>query len=169
MSRAADIEIRRVRLGDEALFKKIAPEVFDARITKARLAEYLADPNTVLLLALANGEVIAQAAAMITRHPSRPRELWIDEVGVTPKFQRQGIAAALMQAMLAIAREQKCRAAWVATEHDNIAARALYRSQKPTEEQEQVVVYVYDTRSKRKAKAKAKPKPKTPAKPRSRR
>jgi aminoglycoside 6'-N-acetyltransferase I len=154
---AGAIEIRRVRLGDEALFAKVAPEVFDTRIPKGRLAEYLADPNTVLLVALANGEVIAQAAAMITRHPSRPRELWIDEVGVTPKFQRQGVATALLQALLEIARSLKCRAAWVATENDNEKARGLYRSLKPKEEQEEIVVYVYDTKAKPKLKKKATP------------
>jgi aminoglycoside 6'-N-acetyltransferase I len=73
--------------------------------------------------------------------------LWIDEVGVTPAFQRQGIATALMQAMLEIARGQKCRAAWVATEGDNKPARRLYRSLHPKEEQKRVVVYVYDTKS----------------------
>lgn len=157
MSRAALIEIRRVRLGDEALFAKVAPEVFGARPTKARLAEYLSDPNVILLVALAKGEVIAQAAAMVTRHPSRPRELWIDEVGVTPKHQRRGIAAALLQTMLEIARSLKCRAAWVATEHDNTPARGLYRSLKPSEEQEGVVVYVYKTKRPRTLKTKAKP------------
>lgn len=160
MSRAASIEIRRVALGDEALFKKIARDVFDAKVTKTRLAEYLADPNTILLVALAKGEVIAQAAAMVTRHPARPRELWIDEIGVAPKFQRQGIASALLQAMLEIARSQKCRATWVATERDNKPARALYRSLGPAEEQKGIVIYVYDTKpEKRVAKLKKKARP----------
>ena len=42
-------------------------------------------------------------------HPDKPRELWINEVGVTSNWQRRGIGTQLMQAMLdhARARDQR--------------------------------------------------------------
>jgi ribosomal protein S18 acetylase RimI-like enzyme len=71
----------------------------------------------------------------VHHHPNgRPTELYIDELGVTPDFQRLGIARRLLDAMLALGRELGCREAWVGTEPDNAAARALYaRGSEPAE------------------------------------
>jgi aminoglycoside 6'-N-acetyltransferase I len=46
---------------------------------------------------------------------------------VTPTLQRQGIATLLLEAAFALGRELGCSEAWVGTEPDNAAARALYR------------------------------------------
>ncbi|WP_318013572.1 GNAT family N-acetyltransferase [Mesorhizobium sp. CO1-1-4] len=42
------------------------------------------------------------------RHPDKPTELYIDEVGVSPAFQRQGIARKMLDAMFALGREHGC-------------------------------------------------------------
>ncbi|WP_246672618.1 MULTISPECIES: GNAT family N-acetyltransferase [unclassified Mesorhizobium] len=68
---------------------------------------------------------VGQCAAIIHRHPDKATELYIDEVGVSPAFQRQGIARKMLDAMFAIGRENGCEEAWVGTEPDNRAARAL--------------------------------------------
>ena len=63
------------------------------------------------------------------RHPDgRPTELYVDEVAVTPARQRERIARRMLEAMLALGREQGCQEMWVGTEPDNVAARALYKS-----------------------------------------
>jgi aminoglycoside 6'-N-acetyltransferase I len=125
---APQLEIRHVKPGDEALFDRVAVDVFDAPIDAGRLAAYLAEPGHHMLVALHQGEVVAQVAAVIHRHPDKPTELYIDEVGVTPALQRQGIARRMVAEMFALGRELGCEEAWVGTEPDNAAARALYES-----------------------------------------
>lgn len=122
-------EIRYVRPGDEALFERVAPEVFDHALERDQLARYLAAPGHHLFVAIVDGQIVGQIAAVVHCHPDgRSTELYIDEVGVTPACQRQGIARRLLDAMLAHGKELGCREAWVGTEPDNVAARALYRS-----------------------------------------
>jgi len=95
-------------------------------------------------VALADGVVVGQCAAVIHRHPDKVTELYIDEVGVSPAFQRQGIARKMLDAMFDIGRENGCEEAWVGTEQDNVAARALYESRKePHGSAEDFVMYVY--------------------------
>ncbi len=69
-----------------------------------------------------------KCAAVIHRHPDKPTELYIDEVGVAPSFQRRGIARRLLSEMLALGKALGCEEAWVGTEHDNHPARSLYQS-----------------------------------------
>jgi ribosomal protein S18 acetylase RimI-like enzyme len=135
------LEIRHIKPGDAALFDRVAADVFDAPIDAARLAAYLAEPGHHMLVALHGGEVVAQVAAVIHRHPDKPTELYIDEVGVTPALQRQGIARHLVAEMFALGKALGCEEAWVGTESDNAAARALYQSL--GEEGEPFVMYEY--------------------------
>jgi ribosomal protein S18 acetylase RimI-like enzyme len=123
------VEIRHLRPGDEAVLTRVAEEVFDHPIDPATLARYLASPGHLLVVAVEDGLVVGQVAAIVHHHPDgRPTELYVDEVAVTPARQRQGIARRMLDAMLALGREQGCREMWVGTEPDNVAARALYKS-----------------------------------------
>jgi ribosomal protein S18 acetylase RimI-like enzyme len=138
------IEIRRLEAGDDALVMHVAEDVFDEPVRPDRLAAYLASPGHFMIVALADGVVVGQCAAVIHRHPDKVSELYIDEVGVTPAFQRQGIARKVLDAMFAVGREQGCEEAWVGTEPDNAAARALYESRRePHGPAEEFVMYVY--------------------------
>jgi aminoglycoside 6'-N-acetyltransferase I len=140
-----NVEIRRLYLGDDALVKRIAEDVFDEPVRPDRLAAYLASPGHFMIVALADGIVVGQCAAVIHRHPDKVSELYIDEVGVSPAFQRQGIARKMLDAMFALGREQGCGEAWVGTEPDNVAARALYESRKEVHgPAETFVMYVYE-------------------------
>ena len=81
------------------------------------------------MVAIAEGEIVGQVAAVVHRHPDgRPTELYIDEVAVAPRQQRQGIARRLLDAMLVLGKELGCQEAWVGTEPDNVPARYLYES-----------------------------------------
>ena len=120
-------EIRRAGPGDDALFERIADDVFDYPVDRATLAGYLSEPGHHFVVAIANGEIVGQVAAIVHKHPDgRPVELYIDEVAVAPPHQRQGIATRMLDEMLALGRELGCREAWVGTEHDNAAATGLY-------------------------------------------
>ena len=139
------MEIRRLFPGDDALVMQVADDVFDEPVRPDRLAAYLREPGHFMIVALADGLVVGQCAAVVHRHPDKVSELYIDEVGVSPAFRRQGIARKMLDAMFAIGREHGCGEAWVGTEPDNVAARALYESRRePHAPAESFVMYVYE-------------------------
>ncbi|MBA1145294.1 GNAT family N-acetyltransferase [Mesorhizobium neociceri] len=140
-----NVEIRRLYAGDDALVKRIAEDVFDEPVRTDRLSAYLASSGHMMIVALADGIVVGQCAAVIHRHPDKVTELYIDEVGVSPAYQRQGIARKMLDAMFAIGRENGCGEAWVGTEPDNVPARALYESRREVHgPAEAFVMYVYE-------------------------
>ena len=137
-------EILRLCSGDAAVLDRIAEDVFDEPVRPDRLAAYLAAPGHIMLVAISGGSVVGQCAAVVHRHPDKVTELYIDEVGVTPAFQRKGIARAMVERMLAIGKELGCGEAWVGTEPDNLPARGLYeRLEVKRDEAETFVMYVY--------------------------
>ncbi|KAF0123294.1 MAG: aminoglycoside 6'-N-acetyltransferase [Xanthobacteraceae bacterium] len=137
------VEIRPVGPADGGLFARVAPDVFDGPVPADRLAAYLGSPGHLMVVAISNGEVVGQVAAVIHRHPDMPTELYIDNLGVTPALHRHGIGRRLVEAVMEIGREQGCAEAWVATETGNRAARGLYRRLGPKEEAA-VAFYLYD-------------------------
>lgn len=128
MTDEQEIEIKRLGPGDAKLLDRVAEDVFDEPVDPARTAAYLAEPGHILLVARCGGVVVGQCAAVIHRHPDKPMELYVDEVGVAQGFRRRGIARRLLGAMLDLGRAAGCAEAWVGTEPDNAAARALYES-----------------------------------------
>ena len=121
------ISLKRMRPGDEGDFDSIAPDVFDEPIQPERLEAYLLEPNHLMILAIEDGVAVGQCAAVLHRHPDKPIELYIDEVGTASTHRRLGIGKRLLDAMFAWGRELGCREAWLGTEHDNAAANGLYR------------------------------------------
>ena len=137
------IEIRRVKPGDERLFDRVADDVFDYTIDPKILVEYLAEPNHHLIVALHDGVVIGQCAAVVHKHPDlRATELYIDEVAVAPEFQRGGIAQRMLDAAFALGKALGCEQAWVGTEPGNLPARGLYASRRVLAEN--LVMYVFE-------------------------
>lgn len=122
------IEIKRLGAGDAAILAHVAADVFDAAIDAERLEAYLAEPSHHLIVALKDGAVVGQAAAVVHRHPDGPAELYIDNLGVTPALQRQGIARRLLEEIFALGKRLGCEEAWVATAPDNRPARGFYES-----------------------------------------
>jgi ribosomal protein S18 acetylase RimI-like enzyme len=135
------IEIRRLTSGDAGILHRVANGVFDEPVNPKRLAAYLAEAGHLMIVALADDEVVAQSAAVIHRHPDKLTELYIDEVGVAPSFQRQDIARRLLDVMFALGKALGCEEAWVGTEHDNVPARSLYTSRGSAAEP--FVMYVF--------------------------
>jgi len=140
-----NVEIRRLHPGNDALVMRVAEEVFDEPVRPDRLAAYLASPGHFMIVAICDGIVIGQCAAVIHRHPDKVTELYIDEVGATPAYRRRGIARRMLDAMFAIDREHGCGEAWVGTEPDNQPARMLYETRgEPHGPAETFVMYVYN-------------------------
>ena len=136
------VEIVLMKAGDEALLDHVAEDVFDAPIDPARLTAYLAESSHLMVVARVHGEVVGQARAIIHRHPDEPSELYVDNLGVTPAYRRQGIARRLMDALYDWGRGQGCVESWVGTEPDNDPAKSLYASYDADEEA--IVMYVRD-------------------------
>jgi aminoglycoside 6'-N-acetyltransferase I len=128
------LTVRRIGPGDSGFFDVIAPEVFDEPVDPRRLAAYLATPGHLMVLAFDGTVVVGQCAAVIHRHPDKPTELYVDEVGTASTHRRQGIARMMMVEMFAWGRELGCEEAWLGTELDNDAANALYRGFSPVED-----------------------------------
>jgi aminoglycoside 6'-N-acetyltransferase I len=122
------IEIIRLTAANADLLRNIAEDVFDMDVVPERLRAYLAEPVNLMIIAVDGDLVIGQAAAVIHKHPDKPDELFIDEVGVSPDWRQRGIARRMMQAMFQLGRSLGCQASWLGTEVDNLPARRLYES-----------------------------------------
>jgi ribosomal protein S18 acetylase RimI-like enzyme len=122
------MEIRLLAKGDEAVLSCVADGVFDYPIRPGPAAEYLADPRLHLCVAIEDGQVVGMASGVHYHHPDKDLELFVNEVGVAPTHQRRGIAKAVLGGLLRHARTIGCTEAWVLTDHDNAAGRALYGS-----------------------------------------
>jgi ribosomal protein S18 acetylase RimI-like enzyme len=135
--------IRMAEAHDMGWIARIAPDVFDYPISPETMAAYLASPLHFLLIAESDGLVVGQLSAVIHRHPDeRPAELYIDEVGVSPDFQRRGIASLLLNAAFSEGRRQGCKEAWLGTEPDNVPAQALYGSRATLKDE--ITMFVFD-------------------------
>ena len=123
------IEIKRLGPNDGSVLNNVAKDVFDDAIVESSARAFLADPRHRLVVAMDEHLVVGFVSAVIYVHPDKPApELWINEVGVTPTYQGRGIGKALMQAMLAEAKQSGCSEAWVLTDRTNLPAMAMYKS-----------------------------------------
>lgn len=136
------VETLRVTAANAAVLDRVADDVFDDDIDPRRLAAYLAEPGHLMIVAVADGVVVGQTRAIVHRHPDEATELYIDNLGVTPAMQRQGIARRLVEELFAWGRDLGCEESWVGTEPDNTPARALYAAQGGA--LEPIVMYVYE-------------------------
>jgi ribosomal protein S18 acetylase RimI-like enzyme len=109
------------------LLADAAEGVFDHAIDPDRLAAFRADPRHEMILAVALGRVVGMASGSELLHPDKPPAFFIAEVGVASAWRRRGIGANLCRRLIAHARARGCKGLWLATEADNVAARALYR------------------------------------------
>ena len=128
------VEILVLGPDDEAVLDSVAPEVFDRPIDPGLTREYLADPRHHLAVALAreagtDATVVGMASGFHYIHPDKPAELYINEIGVTPACQRQGIGAKLLRALFEHGRGLGCAQAWLARERSNRPAVALFEAE----------------------------------------
>lgn len=138
------LEIKLLTAPDAHLLNNVAPDVFDDPIVEASAREFLNDSRHRLVVALNNDLVVGFVSAVIYIHPDKPApELWINEIGVAPAHQRQGIGKRLLQTMLEEAKRLGCSEAWVLTERDNLPAMAMYKSTGGEETPPDPVMFTY--------------------------
>jgi ribosomal protein S18 acetylase RimI-like enzyme len=137
-----DVQIIHMGPADAHLLDHVADDVFDAKIDPDRLGAFLAEPRHLMVIAVSDGVVVGQGRAIIHLSPDQADELYIDNMGVAPVRQREGIGGRILDELLAWARERGCDYAWLGTEDDNVPARALYESR--GSKGAPMVIYEYD-------------------------
>lgn len=137
------ITIRLLGPEQARVLDRVAEDVFDGPVSAERARAFLASGNHLIAVAIAEGEVVAMATGVVFLHPDKPPQLWVMEVGTAGPWQRRGLAAGCVKALVAAGRARGCTEAWVATEDDNAPARALYRSL-GAEETENIVACTWD-------------------------
>ena len=143
MAKPAEIKLLAATDGD--VLQKVAEGVFDDPLDPTAAAEFLADDRHHLAVAIADGLVVGFISAVHYVHPDKPApELWINEVGVAPTHQRQGVARKMMETVLAEARRLGCSGAWVLTERANTAAMHLYAQCGGSEAPQDTVMFEFD-------------------------
>ena len=138
------LEIKILKRGDETAFGRVAPGVFDEPVNARLTEEFLTDPRHHIAVAIEDDVIVGFVSAIDYVHPDKPRELWINEVGVAPSHHRRGIGRQVLECMLDHGRALGCRQAWVLTERPNIAAMRLYRSASGIAHSPETVMFDFD-------------------------
>jgi aminoglycoside 6'-N-acetyltransferase I len=138
------LDVVVVRLDSASILDRVGEGVFDHAVQPNLLLEYLSNPSNVLVVAIESEVVIGMATGIVYVHPDKPRQLFINEVGVGDAWQGRGVGKQLIAAILAEGKRLGAQEAWVATEVDNMPARALYRSTGGKEDPTGIVMYLYD-------------------------
>ena len=126
----------------------LAADIFDGPANSQATRHFLgsagaADPRNILVLAEMDGHLVGFASGTVLDHPDKPRNLFVQELGVNDEVQRRGIARALLADLRAEGRARGCCATWVLTEEDNLPARATYAATEGKETRG-VVMYEWD-------------------------
>ena len=140
---------RLLDAADSALIERADADVFDTRPRADFIRDFFDDPRALLAGAIDTalddgGRLVGMASAHWYNHPDKPRQLFIDEVGVAGSHRRRGIGAALLALLLARARALGCAEAWVGTEAANTAARALYAAAGGVADPADTVICTFD-------------------------
>lgn len=132
-------------MGPDDLERLLAVEdgLFDNPIREDQAEAFLNDPAHFLVLAFAGKQAVGMASGQILLHLDKPPAFFIAEVGTREEWRRQGIAKQMCARLMEAARAQGCEGIWLATEAENAAARALYRSLEARETAD-IVVYDWD-------------------------
>jgi ribosomal protein S18 acetylase RimI-like enzyme len=133
------------RLGpdDLELLMAVQEGLFDKPVRRDQSEAFLNDPLHEIILAFDGDSAVGMASGQIMLHPDKPPAFFVAEVGVRDSHLRRGIAQQMCAKLLGIARARGCQGIWLATETDNVAARALYRSL-DARETGGIVVYDWD-------------------------
>lgn len=140
------ITLRRLGPDDLAELLGIQEGLFDNPIREDQAEAFLNEPLHEIFLAFDGDMAVGMATGQIMLHPDKPPAFFVAEVGVRDAYQRRGIATQLCDALMQIAKARGCEGIWVATEGDNMPARALYAAMNARETTD-IVVYDWDDRA----------------------
>lgn len=119
-----------------------ASPLLDDPVLPEAAADFLARPGHHLLLARLDDDPtpVGFVTGVVMAHPDKGAEMFLYELGVDEQARGRGAGRALVEALVALAREQRCYGMWVLTDHDNDAALATYRRGGATDESTHVML-----------------------------
>ncbi len=141
--RALPTVIRILDVAERSVLDRVAHDVFDHAVDRKRALEFLEDPRHHLAVAVNGDRVVGFASGVTYVHPDKAPEFWVNEVGVSAPYRRQGLGQRLLEALFSVGRAAGCSEAWVLTERDNDAACALYRSLGGSEPPQETVMFSF--------------------------
>jgi aminoglycoside 6'-N-acetyltransferase I len=139
-----EISVRLLGPEDAAVLDRVAANVFDHAIRADSRDAFLSCPRHVLIVALDGDLVVGMATGVEYIHPDKAPQFWINEVGVSPEYQRRGIGRRLVRALMTEAKRRGCSETWLGTEVDNVPARACYDRVPGGHKPEPFVMYAWD-------------------------
>ena len=115
--------------GPDDLDRLLAVEdgLFDNPMMPEQARAFLGDPLHELIIAYDGDRAVGMVSGTVLLHPDKDPAFFVNELGTRESHQRRGIATALMEAIIDIARTRGCKGIWLGTEADNAPALALYR------------------------------------------
>lgn len=138
------MEIVRLSRETSALLSNVAADVFDEPVQQRFLEAFVNDARHVMFVAVESGQVVGMGSAVEYFHPDKPPQLWINEIGVSPAFQRRGIGRAIVDALVNEAKARGCVFAWLGTAHDNVAGQACFASVKDVSAPQPFLLYEWE-------------------------
>jgi ribosomal protein S18 acetylase RimI-like enzyme len=121
-------EIRLLTRDDQQFLEAAGERVFDHPVRPSLAQEFHSDPRHHIVGAVDSGALVGFVTAVDYVHPDKPREMWVNEVGVAESHRGQGIGKRMLDVMFDHARKLGCSVAWVLTEDDNRIAQKMYSS-----------------------------------------
>lgn len=127
MDEDAPAQIVYMKPGDEAKVQR-AETLFDDPVDLASTQAFLGDQRHHLFIAYTPaGEPAGFVSAVELLHPDEPKpEMFLNELGVDPAFQRRGIATALVKELIRLCEARGCSEMWLGTEESNTPAVRTY-------------------------------------------
>jgi ribosomal protein S18 acetylase RimI-like enzyme len=138
------MEIRRLRIGDEALLQRAARLHLDRDWPADRCARALADPSFVAVAAAEAGEPLGLAYGYVLDRLHQ-KDLMLYSIDVDEDHRRRGLGRAMVERFMALCLEQGYGEAWVLTNRSNPAAMGLYASTGGVREFDDVEMFAYPT------------------------
>lgn len=143
-----ELDYRILGPGDVPLLLRAPAGLFDNPIDARQAGAFIDDPRHEMLVAIdrETNIPVAFVSANGYLHPDKPPQAWINELSTLEAYRGRGIGAELVRRMLGLLAERGYGQVWLATEHDNAAARAVYRrvmAERGGREDPAVVVYEF--------------------------
>jgi len=138
------VKARRLGPEDAALAVEAVRRVKEAAVDPDYLRRFLAKPENVLIVAEEAGSPAGFLVAYALDRVDRDRRMvCLYEIGVAAASRRRGLAAAMIEALLAWCRTQGVMKTWVITDRTNEPAMRLYAATGARSGAGDDVVFVY--------------------------
>lgn len=119
------MNIERIAPGDDERVVEAA-NLFDHPPRLEAIQRFLTDPHHHLFIAYSAGAPVGFVSGVELTHPDKGTEMFLYELAVDERHQRQGIGTELVRALAELARSRSCYGMWVLADDDNVAAAATY-------------------------------------------